>query len=95
MENTLYRLNEDRVLFTELDDEAVIYDMENDQYFELNATLATILKHVQNNLNFSEIVLNLMKEYEVDQHICEQQLAVSLDELLSREFIYVEDISGN
>ena len=90
MGNTIYRLNEDRVLFTELDDEAVIYDMENDQYFELNTTLSTILKHVQNNLKFSEIVLNLMKEYEVDQDICEQQLAVSLEELLTRKFIYIE-----
>jgi hypothetical protein len=93
MMNSSYKLNEERVLFTELEDEGVLYDMETNQYFALNPSLSAIIRYIQKDLIATEIVQNLMKEFEVDQETCENQVENSLGELLKKKYIYASNNS--
>ena len=87
MENKKYELNSDKVLFTPLEDEGVLYAIEENKYISLNTTYTSIVQNIADGLDFNSIVTQLMAEYEVDQQQCETQLAAVIADLKDKEYI--------
>jgi len=41
-----YKVNADKILFTQLGDDAVVYDIENNAYLSMNATFSAIFQGI-------------------------------------------------
>ncbi|MEL1239870.1 PqqD family protein [Flavobacterium flavipallidum] len=87
MGNRKYVLNTDKVLFTPLDDEGILYAIEENKYISLNTTYTSIIQYIAEGLDFNLIVTQLMEEYEVNQDVCEMQLNTVIADLIAKEYI--------
>ena len=87
MESKKYALNTDKVLFTPLEEEGVLYAIEENKYISLNESYTSIVNCIAQNLSFSAIVVELMSQYEVEQEVCEKQLQMVIADLLTKEYI--------
>ena len=85
----LFQLNTNRILFTQLGEEGVIYDTQANEYATLNETFFKILKAIEHGKNETEIVSDLCAEYDVSAATCQQQVAVALEELAKKGYITV------
>ena len=87
MENIIYQINEDRVLFSQLDEDGVLFDIKKNEYLNLNATFTSIFKYLQNGLGTQEVLEKLLEEYEVTEETCLNQLHAVIDRLVELEFV--------
>lgn len=87
MENKKYVLNTDKVLFTPLEEEGVLYDIKENKYISLNITYTSIVQYIAEGLEFNAIVTQLMEEYEVDQELCKSQVESVIKHLILKEYI--------
>lgn len=90
MENTYYTINEERVLFSQLDEEGVLFDIEKNQYLSLNQTFTSIFLFLQEGLATEEILAKLLEEYEVEEEECKRELAGALSQLIESKFITIK-----
>ncbi|MFD2200567.1 PqqD family protein [Shivajiella indica] len=93
MENSFYNINEDKVLFTELGEEGVIFDLESSDYLNLNETYCTVFKLLQESKGIHEIIQILTETYEVDIDVCQKDVEDVIKELLDKKFIFKIDHS--
>lgn len=77
----------DKVLFTPLEEEGVLYAIDENKYISLNTTYTSIVQYIADGLDFNSIVAQLMAEYEVTQSLCETQLATVIMDLKDKEYI--------
>ncbi len=82
-----YKLNEEKILFTQLGDEGVIYDTESNEYISLNETFFKILKYVEEGLEVPEMVSRLCEEYAVSEEECRVEVQRALNTLQDRKYI--------
>lgn len=82
-----YQLNTEKILFTQLGDEGIIYDTEKNEYISLNETFFKILKGVENELETEQIVKNLCDEYAISEENCRLEVANALSKLVEKEYI--------
>ena len=82
-----YKLNTQKILFTELGDAGVLYDIQKNEYVSLNETLFKILKGVEDDLNTEQIVKNLCDEYRISEELCKQEVEKSLSTLIAKAYI--------
>lgn len=87
MENVFYRINGEKVLFSQLDDEGVLYDLEKNQYLSINQTFTSIFLYIQNGLGTEEILSKLLEEYEVEEEECKAELKKVIEQMLEMKFI--------
>lgn len=87
MENKFYKLDEKRFLFTEIEEEGVLFDVESNEYLNMNTTFCTIFNYLRENLGLLEIKEKLLQEYEVDEKVCETELLESIATLLEKKLI--------
>ena len=87
MESKKYALNSDKVLFTPLEEEGVLYAIAENKYISLNETYTSIVNYIAQNLPFNVILQNLISEYEVEQEVCDKQLQLVIADLLTKEYI--------
>lgn len=87
MENKKYTLNTDKVLFTPLEEEGVLYVIDDNKYISLNTTYTSIVQYVADGLDFNAIVAQLMQEYKVEQELCKAQLKTVLADLIAKDYI--------
>lgn len=82
-----YKLNTQKILFTQLGDEGVLYDTQTNEYISLNETLFKILKGVEDSLTNEQIVKNLCDEYRISEENCKQEVMTALSKLVEKEYI--------
>lgn len=82
-----FTINAAGILFTQLGDDAVVYDIENNTYLSMNATFSLIFQGIQEGLDSDEIIKNLLEEYEVEEEVCRSQVNESLEIMLEKGFI--------
>lgn len=87
MENTYYQINEEKVLFSQLDEEGVLFDIEKNQYLNLNQTFTSIFLYMQDGLGTQEILAKLLEEYEVGEEECLTELNKVIEQLIKLNFI--------
>jgi len=82
-----YKLNTQKILFTQLGDEGVLYDTQTNEYISLNETLFKILKGVEDSLTNEQLVKNLCDEYRISEENCKQEVMNALSKLVEKEYI--------
>ena len=75
------------IVFNKLDDELVMMSIENGEYYGLDNIGAQIWEIIQQPTNFSEIVLKLMRKYDVSEETCIADIQEFLSELLGKNLI--------
>lgn len=92
MNNKRFKILADNVLFTQLDEEGVLYDTHNNSYLRMNETFCLIFKKIEEGKGVNEIKSDLMQIYSVDEETCSSQIQDSINTLLDKEYIIeVED----
>ncbi len=87
MNEERFSVNTEKVLFTNLDDEGVIFDIEKNTYYNLNPTFSSIFSLISEGLSVTEVKSRLMEEYKVDASTCEASINESIQTLLHKGFI--------
>lgn len=82
-----YEINSDKILFTQLGDEGVLYGIETNEYLTLNETYFKILQGVEQGKTQPEIVANLCQEYDIDQQQCKTEVAEALQTLAEKQYV--------
>ncbi len=82
-----YQLNAEKVLFTQLGDEGVVFDTEKNEYISLNETLFRILKGVEQGQNLEVIVNSLCQEYDISEEDCTAEVSEALQKLAEKKYI--------
>ncbi len=88
MENTCYQINEEKVLFSKLDEEGVFFDIEKNQYLSLNQTFTSIFLYLQQGLGSQELLAKLLEEYEVEEEECKKELNNVIEKLVEMNFVF-------
>ncbi len=83
----MYQINTDKILFTQLGDEGVVYGIEKNEYISLNETFFKILKGIESGQSQDEIVAALCQEYNVSPANCQKDVTEAIDQLLKRGYI--------
>lgn len=78
-------------VFSELDGEAVILDMQSGTYYGLDPVGARVWQLIQQPKALSEIRNVLLAEYDVDPEICDRDLTALLNALQAEGLILVQD----
>ncbi|MHA8051769.1 PqqD family protein [Aquirufa sp. ROCK-SH2] len=66
----MYQLDSEKVLFTQLGEEGVLFHVEKNEYFSTNETMTKIVLGLQNQLNTEQIVQSLLEEFDIDEATC-------------------------
>jgi Coenzyme PQQ synthesis protein D (PqqD) len=85
----IYQLNNEKILFTQLGEEGVIYDTEQNEYMTLNETFFKILKSVENGLSTLQIVKNLCEEYDISEENCLKEVNKALAKLREKGYLTI------
>ena len=83
----MYKINTENILFTQLGEEGVVYDIENNEYQSLNETSFKILKSIENGLTEDEILSELLEEYEIEEEECRSEIKEVIEEFLEKNII--------
>ena len=83
----MHTINSEKVLFTQLGDEGVLYHIEKNEYFNTNETFTKIILGLENSLSLDQIVESLMTEFEVDKVTCQNSVEKALKILEEKGFI--------
>ncbi|AFK02404.1 hypothetical protein Emtol_1255 [Emticicia oligotrophica DSM 17448] len=82
-----YQLNTEKILFTQLGEEGVIYDTESNEYVSLNETFFKILQGIENRKTTEQIVRNLCDEYDISEEKCAREVHAALLKLADKKYI--------
>jgi len=83
----MHQINSEKVLFTLLGEEGVLFNVEKNEYFSTNETLTKIVLGLQNRLTQTEIVENLLEEFDIDESTCQQSVHNAIQVLKEKGFI--------
>ncbi len=83
----MYKINEEKVMYSPVEEEGVIYTLENNRYDHANPTMNSILMYIQEEKSEDDIVAALMATYEVDEATCRQEVEKSIASLLDSGII--------
>ncbi len=85
--STKYQINTDKILFTQLGDEGVVFDIQKNEYVSLNETFFKILKGVEDSLPIEQIVTKLCDEYRISEENCKQEVMNALSKSMEKEYV--------
>lgn len=81
------KINTEKVLFTELGDEGVVYLVDTNEYLSLNETMYAILKAVEQGKDIPAIVEELCEIYAIDAPTCQAAVENSLRTFSEKQII--------
>jgi hypothetical protein len=82
-----YQINKERILLSQIGDEGVVFDLENNEYKVLNETLYKIVNGLQEGRTLSEICESLVKEYNIAPDECLKKIEKAVATLIENEYI--------
>jgi len=83
---SVFKIGEN-ILFTELDDEVCLFCNSKAEYLNLNDTASHVWKLIEKNFNLSEIIEDLLREYEIPKEKCISEVNDFIKDLIKREII--------
>jgi hypothetical protein len=83
----MYNLNSEKVLFTQLVNQGIMFQVETNEYFTTNETLTLIMLGLQNQLNREQIIQNFLEKFEIDEATCNEKVDIALKLLQEKGFI--------
>lgn len=86
IKNKNFKISDD-IVISKMDDSAVLLDLQSGAYFELNEVGLCIVKNLKNLSSFVEIKSIIMKEFDVNDQECENDIKLFLQQLLQRDLL--------
>ena len=84
------RLNEERVVWQEVDGEAVALDLVSSTYLSVNASGTVLLKALSTETSEEELAALLVDEYGLSKHEAETDVRDYVGDLKSRGLLHVD-----
>jgi|GEM_PF-770920 len=84
---SLYARNQS-VLWTELDGQFLLMDIESGAYFELTGVGSAIWRVLETSRSETDIIDHIVARYDVDHVECEQDVRAFLDKLLAARMLH-------
>ncbi|GAB4303350.1 MAG: PqqD family protein [Marinilabiliales bacterium] len=78
------------MLYSQLDDEIVMMSIENGEYYGLNEIASRIWELLKKDMQVSDIISELMNEYEVDEETCKNDVFEFLSEMMEKKLIQIK-----
>jgi len=78
-------------LFTMIDDEVVMLNIEHEEYLNLNSHASYIWNQLENPLTFGRLVERLCDTFEVKENVCVADTLSLLEEFLDKNIIRIID----
>ncbi|QFJ56051.1 PqqD family peptide modification chaperone [Pseudobutyrivibrio xylanivorans] len=72
---------------TELDGEKVMIDFDSGKYFMIKGSGNDIWDMMEDNMDISTIVENLLKEYDVDREVCQESVISFVNQMKDYGFV--------
>jgi hypothetical protein len=83
----MHILNSEKVLFTPLGDEGVLFHLESNEYFSSNETLTKIVLGIQNQSTKEQIIEDILNEFDIDEISCAKSVQNALQTLQEKDLI--------
>ena len=78
-----------QIVSTDIDQKAVILQLENSLYFGMNPIGSEILERLSEPQSIDSLVNYILSEYDVDRQTCEQDIFTLAGQLLEHELVIV------
>jgi len=83
----MHILNSEKVLFTPLGEEGVLFHLESNEYFSSNETLTKIVLGIQNQSTKEQIIEDILNEFEIDEVSCAKSVQNAIQTLQEKDLI--------
>jgi hypothetical protein len=83
----MHILNSEKVLFTPLGDEGVLFHLESNEYFSSNETLTKIVLGIQNQSTKEQVIEDILNEFDIDEISCAKSVQNALQTLQEKDLI--------
>src|SRR5690625_2214745 len=81
-------------IVSDMDGEKVMLSIENGKYYNLGEVDGDIWERIKDPISFHNLIANMMKQFDVNQEDCEEQVSSFLQQLLQDGLIQVESLQG-
>lgn len=82
-----YKINFNKILISQVGEDGVIFDLENNSYMSLNETFFKILKGIEVGDTEIQIIQNLCEEYDISTEECTEEVQQAIHQLLQKNYI--------
>ncbi|MHA7101649.1 PqqD family protein [Roseivirga pacifica] len=76
-----------QILFSVIDNEVVLMDIESDRYVQLDSIASDIWITLSEEMTFGDLCTELLSKYDVNEETCHQNLSEFLKELSAAGYI--------
>jgi len=76
-----------QILFSVIDNEVVLMDIESDRYVQLDSIASDIWITLSEEMTFGELCTELQNKYDVSEETCHQNLSEFLKELSAAGYV--------
>ena len=82
-----YKINTDKILYSQVGEDGVIYDLIDNEYVSINETFFKIIKSIEEGKTKQEIVAALCEEYNISEADCLTSVDKAIKQLEEKAFI--------
>ncbi len=90
--STTFKRNETDFLFTEIDNETVLMNINTSGYLGLNKVGTDLWMMLADEMSFEALIANLLEKYEVDKTTCEAEVTIILKQMVNNEILHLATI---
>ena len=77
------------LLFSNMDDEVVMMNIEKGEYYGLDEIGSRIWQIIENPVTLDELIQVLVEEYDVDRETCRIDVVVFIEELRKKDLVNI------
>jgi len=88
--STILRRNPDQ-LFTLVDDEIVMLNIEHEEYLNLNSHASYIWNQLENPITFEKLIENLCDTFDVEKEVCLEDSREFIEKFIEKKIIRIID----
>jgi len=74
--------NNDQFLFTEVDGESVVMNIESGRYFGMHSVTTDIWHMLESDQTYNDIISSILKTYEVDEKTCREDTRPAIGRMI-------------
>ena len=86
--DTILQRNPDQ-LFTMIDDEVVMLNIDHEEYLNLNSHASYIWQQIEQPVQFSELIYQLCNAFDVDRVMCIEDTHGFIEEFVEKKIIQI------
>lgn len=90
-DHDILKRNNDDFLFTEVDGESVVMNVETGLYLGMNGVSTDIWHFMEKDLSFNDIVKKLINTYDVDEKVCRSDTRPAIHRMILARLLLKSD----